>query len=116
MNCKEAEYLIPQYLDDSMDKDTLLEFMSHVYECRNCYNELDTFFMVENAMDALEQDDKRSFDLSKLLKQDMNRRWMMIEKNDTSRHLTIFYAIVVAICVIWMLLDLYGILSLSYLL
>ncbi|MCQ2501128.1 MAG: zf-HC2 domain-containing protein [Lachnospiraceae bacterium] len=116
MNCKEAENLIPQYLDDSMDKDTLLEFMSHIHECRNCYNELDTFFMVEKAMNALEQEEERSFDLSKSLEKDLNRKWLMIAKNDTGIHLTIFYAIIVAICMIWMFLDLYGILSLSYLL
>lgn len=116
MVCKEAENLIPQYLDDSMDKDTLLEFMSHIRECKGCYNELDTFFMVEKAMNALEQEDDRSFDLSKSLEHDLNKKWNMIARTETNQHLTIFYTIIVIACMVWMVLDLYGILSLSYLL
>lgn len=116
MNCKEAENLIPQYLDDTMDKDTLLEFMSHIHECRNCYNELDTFFMVEKAMNTLEDEDKTSFNLSKMLEQDLNKKWLMLSRHETHIHLTIFYAIIVLICVVWIFLDMYGILSLSYLL
>ncbi len=116
MVCKEAENLIPQYLDDSMDKDTLLEFISHIRECKSCYSELDTFFMIEKAMETLKQEDDQSFDLSKMLDQDLNRRWMMLSKNEINQHLTIFFAIIVAICVVWIVLDMYGIISLSYLL
>ncbi len=116
MNCKEAESLIPQYLDDSMDKDTLLEFMSHIRECRECYDELETYFIVEKAMETLQQEDNPSFDLSHMLDADLNRRWTMLSKLETNQHLTIFFSIVVAISVIWMFLDMYGILSLSYLL
>lgn len=116
MVCKEAESLIPQYLDDSMDKDTLLEFMSHIHECKNCYQELDTYFMVEKALDTLAQEENQSFNLSKKLEQDLNRKWMMISRNETAHQLTLFYFIMVMICVIWIVLDMYGILSLSYLL
>ncbi|MDO4490275.1 MAG: zf-HC2 domain-containing protein [Lachnospiraceae bacterium] len=116
MVCKEAENLIPQYLDDSMDKDTLLEFMSHIRECRECYHELDTFFMVEKAMETLKKEEDQSFDLSEILYQDLNRRWLMISRHETQQQLTIFYLIIAVICVIWMVLDLYGIISLSYLL
>lgn len=116
MSCKEAENLIPQYLDDTMDKDTLLEFLSHIHECRRCYNELDTFFMVKKAMNALEVEDKTSFDLSKMLEQDLNKKWLMLSRHETQIHLTIFFAIIVLICIVWIFLDMYGILSLSYLL
>ncbi len=116
MECHEAEKLIPQYLNDSMDKDTLLEFISHIRECKSCYNELDTFFMLEKAMDALQTDEDQSFDLSKKLDEDLNRRWQMIGRNDTSRHLMVFFGFLAVIAAVWMVLDLYGILSLSYLL
>ncbi len=116
MNCKEAESLIPQYLNDSMDRDTLLEFMTHIRECKECYDELDTYFMVEKAVQALKQEENQSFDLSHLLEEDLNRRWTMLFKLDTNLHFTIFYAIVMAICMIWIVLDMYGIFSLSYLL
>lgn len=116
MECKEAESLIPQYLKDTMDKDTLMEFISHIRECRSCYNELDTFFMIDRSIETLEQEDKQNYDFSHMLDQDLNRRWQMIARNDTSRQLTVFYAIVVLICVVWIILDMYGIVSLSYLL
>lgn len=116
MNCKEAQKLIPQYMDDSMDKDTLLEFMSHIRECYDCYDELNTFFMVKQAMLRLEQKGNESFDLQNLLNQDLNRKWQLVNRHETHIHLTVFFGILVLIFLVWIILDMYGIVSLSYLL
>ncbi|MDO4617713.1 MAG: zf-HC2 domain-containing protein [Lachnospiraceae bacterium] len=116
MDCKEAEGLIPKYLDDSMDRDTLLEFMMHIRDCKTCYNELETYYIVEKAMETLETEDDPSFDLSKVLEKDLNRRWTMLSRLENNVHITIFFAVLTALCMIWIFLDMYGIFSLSYLL
>lgn len=54
MTCKEAEKLIPIFLDDDLDTDDLREFMEHIDECAECKEELSIQFLVKEGLSRLE--------------------------------------------------------------
>ena len=61
MNCKEADKLIPLFLDDDLDNRELSEFLSHVETCPGCKEELTIQFLVKVGMKRLE--DGNTFNL-----------------------------------------------------
>lgn len=66
MKCKEAEKLIPLFLDDELENDDLREFMDHIEKCEECKEELTIQFLVLEGVARLETGNV--FDLQKELK------------------------------------------------
>ena len=54
MNCKEAEKIIPYFLQDDLDGRDLAEFVEHIDECHECMEELSIQFLVAEGMEQLE--------------------------------------------------------------
>ncbi len=66
MTCKEAEKLIPLFLQDDLDTDDLREFMEHIDRCQECREELSIQFLVLEGLARLESGNV--FDLQSELK------------------------------------------------
>lgn len=66
MNCKEAEKMIPLFLEDDLDTEDLREFMEHIEKCEECKEELSIQFLVSEGMARLETGNV--FDLQNELK------------------------------------------------
>lgn len=54
MTCKEAEKMIPAFLDQTLDEDKLELLMHHIDICENCKEELSIQLLVSEGMDRLE--------------------------------------------------------------
>lgn len=54
MNCKEAEKMIPLFLEDELDTDDLREFKAHIEKCPECNEELSIQFLVTVGLESLE--------------------------------------------------------------
>ncbi|MCR4618172.1 MAG: zf-HC2 domain-containing protein [Lachnospiraceae bacterium] len=61
MECREFEKLIPSFLNNSLDYETMEEFRVHMNDCSACKEELSIQFLVQEGMKHLEKGD--SFDL-----------------------------------------------------
>lgn len=61
MTCKEAEKLIPLFLDDDLDNQDLSDFLFHMESCPECKEELTIQFLVKVGMKRLE--DGNTFNL-----------------------------------------------------
>ena len=66
MTCKDAEKMIPLFLEDGLDTDDLRKFMEHVDKCEGCKEELTSQFLVSEGMARLESGNV--FDLQNELK------------------------------------------------
>lgn len=87
MKCKEAEKLIPLFLEDELETEELREFMEHIKSCSECEEELSIQFLVSEGMARLETGNV--FDLQNELKVRMenagsslhfreNLRWLLV--------------------------------------
>lgn len=54
MNCKEAEKIIPSFLQDELGGSKLEEFVEHVETCSECKEELSIQFLVAEGLERLE--------------------------------------------------------------
>lgn len=54
MKCKDAENMVPLFLEDDLDTEDLREFMEHINKCEECKEELTIQFLVLEGLARLE--------------------------------------------------------------
>lgn len=107
MNCKEAEKIIPYFLQDDLDGRDLAEFVEHIDECPECMEELSIQFLVAEGMEQLEKGN--SFNLQEALHYKLAEADDKIRLNRILRRILIWLeaavvvAIVIALCVVFRL-------------
>ena len=67
MTCRESEQYIQEFVDDALTGDELEAFLWHISTCKACYNEMETSYLLKEALARLE--DGTSFDLHSELKE-----------------------------------------------
>lgn len=65
MTCKDAEKMIPLFIQDKLNYTELEQFLDHIDLCPNCKEELSIQFLITEGMVRLE--DGSAFDLGKEL-------------------------------------------------
>ena len=57
MDCSAAEGMVTRYINHTLSIDELEDFLEHVESCSSCYDELETYFIVHEAMLQLNEDE-----------------------------------------------------------
>ena len=73
MDCFEAKELAGEYINRSLPSQKMEEFIAHVRSCPSCYDELETYFIVDEALNQLSEEGETELDFKKLLDQDLKR-------------------------------------------
>lgn len=89
MNCSKAESMIGKYINHALPLDDLEDFLAHIENCSSCYDELETHFIVHEAMQQLDaEDENASMDFQHLLELDIKKSHVYIRKRRFARFLT----------------------------
>ena len=102
IDCRQAETLVARYINHTLSTDELEEFLDHIETCPSCYDELETYFIVHEAMQQLdEEEDGTVLDFKKLLEQEIRRSRRSIRQTRGIRFTVglISMAAAVALCV-----------------
>ena len=67
MTCQESEQYIQAFVDDKLTGDELEAFLWHINNCHACYDEMETSYLLKEALAKLEEG--TSFDLHSELKE-----------------------------------------------
>lgn len=81
LDCRTAESMVTRYMNHTLKTDELEEFLDHIEHCSSCYDELETYFIVNKVTQQLdEQEDESTLDFQNLLEQDIRRSRREIHK------------------------------------
>lgn len=80
MNCKASEQSISLFLDRSLSGDDLRNFLLHIESCPDCREELGTAYLLEIALDRIEEGESLNLDKEldlkiKAAKSALNQHW-----------------------------------------
>ena len=90
LTCREAKDLVKAYIDGTMSDRECTRFLDHVMSCPDCYDELETYFIVDYSLKYLDEDSSgRSYDMQKVLKDDIRWNERRIWRTETIRFITI---------------------------
>lgn len=85
MDCRTAEGMVNSYIEHKLPVDELEEFLDHIQECSSCYDELETYFIVHEVMQQLDENSRESvLDFKDLLEQDIRSSQRYIRKKKCS--------------------------------
>ena len=96
IDCRQAETLVARYIKHTLSTDELEEFLDHIEHCSSCYDELETYFIVHEAMQQLDEKQEDSvLDFKELLEEDIRKSKRYIRKKKFHRAIA-----AVAVCVL----------------
>ncbi|MDO5135480.1 MAG: zf-HC2 domain-containing protein [Eubacteriales bacterium] len=74
MDCHTAEGMVNRYISHDLPVSDLEEFIDHVRGCSSCYDELQTYFIVHEATQRLDEDEEEPvLDFRELLEEDIRK-------------------------------------------
>lgn len=83
MKCIEAQQLVKPYLQKQLSDRELERFLDHVENCPECYDELEIYFVIYEALeDSGEEQGAEKYNFQEKLKQDMrnSRRYLHLRR------------------------------------
>lgn len=80
MTCKECQGMVGDYLGNNLKGKELEDFIRHVRSCPECYEELETYFIIGLATQVLEETAEVSYDIKAMLRQDLAEKENMLKK------------------------------------
>ena len=112
--CREAEAMIPDYLEDRLSDKDLAVFLNHINNCNKCHDELETNFMVDLTVRYLNEDDPQgSFNLKPMLQKNINEKTArLVHKHRMRKLRALIFFITLMLIILW-LLDLAHVLGIT---
>ena len=98
IDCRQAETMVAKYINHTLSIDELEEFLDHIEHCSSCYDELETYFIVHEAIQQLdEKEDGTVLDFRELLEQDIRRSRRHILQKRWLHFLSVIFLLAVMI-------------------
>lgn len=85
MNCRKAQGLIDSYINETISTEDLSQYLRHVEHCPSCYDDLETNFIVFNALHRLDDDVDGNFDMHDLLQKDLRHKHHIVRRRTLLR-------------------------------
>ena len=114
VTCREIISMIPDYLEGRLSGHQLEHFLEHIRSCPDCYEELETNYMVGKTIDYLDRKEQSaSFDFKPMLENDMEKQEESIIRKRKIRQLQLVILAFTLLLLLFLVLDLTGIFSIG---
>ena len=87
MTCKECQNMIQDYLKNRQKAKELEGFIEHVRSCPDCYEELETYFIIGLATRVLEEGADVSYDIKAMLLQELQEKELMLKRKKRKKRI-----------------------------
>ena len=99
MDCIEAKSYVDAYIKHTLSERKQEEFIKHIKVCPDCFQELETYFIVDVALKYFDNKKAETYDIRNLLQEDLDKRF---RKHQYKKHMIVA---VVVLSVIFILLT-----------
>ena len=106
--CEEALTKIEAYIDHTLSGRELEEFLEHVKSCRECYDELETYYIISVGMRYLEEENLESYNIPKMLQEDLHTRERQVRRRNIFRKTAVFLGVLFFIVLLVLMLSYLG--------
>jgi len=98
MNCELAKNYVDAYIKQTLPERIQEEFVRHVKECPQCFQELETYYIVDVTLNYFDNDKDDTYDIRGLLQNDLDKR---LKKCQNKKLLIISLIVLVGIAVLF---------------
>lgn len=97
MKCEKVQECVDAYINHTLPDWEQREFIEHVKQCTECYNELETYFIVDQAIRYLDEEKEESYNIKQLLDEDLNKRLVKLRHKNLAIQALIIIAILLGV-------------------
>ena len=97
MKCEEALLKIDAYINDSLSIKETEEFLAHIRECPECYDELETYYTINVGTKYLENENMGSYNIPRMLKENLREKEKYIRRKQLLTKTIFFFSLVAGI-------------------
>ena len=111
MKCEKALLMIDKYIEDKLSPRELQEFITHVKNCSECYEELEMFYVINVGMKYFDEEKLDSYNFPRMLKEDLEQKVVRLQKRKLQIQLGSVFGGFGLVCVVLFLLHIFGVLQ-----
>ena len=105
MNCEEAKGYVDGYIKNVLPERKQEEFIKHVKACPECFQELETYFIVDVAMRYFDDNKEDTYDIRNLLQNDLDKRLKKRQRKKRMVVMLIILSIIFVLATIGLLVQ-----------
>ena len=103
MNCQNAQSMVLNFINNKIDKEETKAFIEHVRDCKDCWEELEIYYVMLVGLKQLDEGEELAADFRKKLQNEVESRYVEIEREVKRKHIAkIITILVTAAILIWM--------------
>ena len=103
MNCQNAQSMVLNFINNKLDKEETRAFIEHVRDCKDCWEELEIYYVMLVGLKQLDEGEELAADFRKKLQNEVESRYVEIEREAKRKHIAkIIPILVTAAILIWM--------------
>ena len=103
MNCQNAQSMVLNFINNKLDKEETKEFIEHIRSCKDCWEELEIYYVMLVGLKQLDEGEELAADFRKKLQNEVESRYVEIEREAKRKHIVkIITILVTAAILIWM--------------
>ena len=82
MKCVEAQGLITKYINGELSGEILEEFLAHIYECDDCREEFEIYYVIMKGMKQIDEDNVINYNFHEAFQDELeNSRNQLVSSN-----------------------------------
>ena len=113
MNCQNAQSMVLNFINNKLDKEETRAFIEHVRDCKDCWEELEIYYVMLVGLKQLDEGEELAADFRKKLQNEVESRYVEIEREAKRKRIAkIITILVTAAILIWMFAYLISAMSL----
>lgn len=93
MKCEEAVTKIDAYINHTLTGHELEEFLEHIESCKECYDELETYYIISVGIKYLEEEKVETYNIPTMLKEDLHARKRQLKRNNMFCRIAVFLGV-----------------------
>ena len=80
MNCQNAQSMVLNFINNKIDKEETKAFIEHVRDCKDCWEELEIYYVMLVGLKQLDEGEELAADFRKKLQNEVESRYVEIER------------------------------------
>ncbi|MBE5936271.1 MAG: zf-HC2 domain-containing protein [Lachnospiraceae bacterium] len=83
MKCVEAQGLITKYINDELTGEKLEEFLGHIYDCEDCREELEIYYVIMKGMQQIDDDNVLNYNFHQAFEDELKSSRVELVQSNT---------------------------------
>ena len=110
MNCQKAQSMVLNFINNKLDKEETKEFIEHIRGCKDCWEELEIYYVMLIGLKQLDEGEELVTDFKEKLESEVDSRYNTIIKEDRRQHAIKITVITVSVAVlVWLFMYLFSV-------